>query len=268
MAVRKFGMGDPRLQGRRYRHRLWLIGITGLIDDIKPDTMRATGAWMAALQIGVSLQVVIFGFERQRSVTPRYPRAADGADQFRSCRWATPKRLAGKVALGAWAAGRCGARSHCYSGLIRWRANEREVSVFHARGSATRVTTWSGVFYPMRVRDFRCFGWATRRPVSNRTKNPRTSIICGPPENGQSRAVARHSADSARWSLDSKRLGGEGEIQGLWHPLPVSNSGRAACGGVSKMPPPLFSTTMMAFSPWLLARRHVVLAGEVADEGQ
>ena len=73
MAVREIlRMGDPRLlQVADTVTDFGSSALRGLIDDMF-DTMRATGGvGLAAPQIGVSLQVVIFGFERSE----RYPEA-------------------------------------------------------------------------------------------------------------------------------------------------------------------------------------------------
>ena len=73
MAVREIlRMGDPRLlQVADSVTDFGSQALRGLIDDMF-DTMRAAGGvGLAAPQIGVSLQVVIFGFERSE----RYPEA-------------------------------------------------------------------------------------------------------------------------------------------------------------------------------------------------
>ncbi len=78
-------MGDPRLlQVARPVTRFNTPELRILIDDMFDTMDHANGAGLAAPQIGVDLQVVIFGFDRN----PRYPdaptRAQDGTDQSRA----------------------------------------------------------------------------------------------------------------------------------------------------------------------------------------
>lgn len=73
MAVRSIlRMGDPRLLARSLPvEQFGTVALHALIEDLF-DTMHAhDGAGIAAPQIGVQLQVVIFGFERNL----RYPEA-------------------------------------------------------------------------------------------------------------------------------------------------------------------------------------------------
>jgi len=73
MAVREIlKMGDPRLLRiaqpvREFRTTL----LRELVDDLHDTMVAARGAGLAAPQIGVDLQVVLFGFERNE----RYPEA-------------------------------------------------------------------------------------------------------------------------------------------------------------------------------------------------
>ena len=73
MAVREIlKMGDPRLL--RVAQPVQAFGtpeLLALIDDLQDTMVAARGAGLAAPQIGVDLQVVLFGFERN----DRYPDA-------------------------------------------------------------------------------------------------------------------------------------------------------------------------------------------------
>jgi peptide deformylase len=73
MAVREIlKMGDPRLL--RIAQPVQAFGtpeLLALVDDLQDTMVAARGAGLAAPQIGVDLQVVLFGFERN----DRYPDA-------------------------------------------------------------------------------------------------------------------------------------------------------------------------------------------------
>ena len=164
MAVREvLRMGDPRLlQVAAPVAHLDDPGLRELLVDMR-DTMRALdGAGLAAPQIGVPLQVVIFGLEHN----PRYPDAAPVPDTVLINPVITP--LDAMLEEG-W--------EGCLSvpgmrGLVpRWHsiryqgvdergtAIDREVSGFHARVVQHEVDHLLGVLYPMRIRDLRHFGF-------------------------------------------------------------------------------------------------------------
>ena len=127
------------------------------------DTMEAAdGAGLAAPQIGVDLQVVIFGFARNQ----RYPDAPPVPLTVLINPVITP--LSDEVEEG-WEG--ClsvpGLRGvvprHArirYTGLDpRGQAIEREAEGFHARVVQHECDHLIGTLYPMRVRDFRRFGY-------------------------------------------------------------------------------------------------------------
>ena len=127
------------------------------------DTMEAAdGAGLAAPQIGVDLQVVIFGFARNQ----RYPDAPPVPLTVLINPVITP--LSDEVEEG-WEG--ClsvpGLRGvvprHArirYSGLDpRGQAIEREAEGFHARVVQHECDHLIGTLYPMRVRDFSRFGY-------------------------------------------------------------------------------------------------------------
>jgi len=164
MAVRPvLRMGDPRLL--RVSRRVEAIdtpALHELVTDMQ-DTMRAlNGAGLAAPQIGVDLQVVIFGVE----ANPRYPDAEpvpqtvlvnpelepieeeleegwEGCLSVPGMRGLVPryKRLR-------------------YRGVDQFgNPIERTVSDFHARVVQHEVDHLLGILYPMRIEDMRDFGF-------------------------------------------------------------------------------------------------------------
>jgi peptide deformylase len=156
-------MGDPRLLERAQDAPIPANDeLRALLDDMR-DTMHAeSGAGLAAPQIGVGLRVVIFGFDR----TERYPDAeAVPYTELINPVW-TP--LGDEMEEG-W--------EGCLSvpGLrgvvpryrrLRYRGVdpngetiERDVEGFHARVVQHECDHLDGILYPMRVRDFRRFGF-------------------------------------------------------------------------------------------------------------
>lgn len=164
MAVREIlRMGDPRL---------WEVAapvtdfgspaLCELIADMF-DTMRAAGGvGLAAPQIGVALQLVIFGFERSE----RYPDAPPVPMTILLNPQITPLG-ANEVAGWEGCLSVPGLRGEVWRpDSIRYtgfdpegRPIEREVSGFHARVVQHECDHLNGVLYPMRVRDFRRFGF-------------------------------------------------------------------------------------------------------------
>ncbi|MDZ7594385.1 MAG: peptide deformylase [Thiobacillus sp.] len=164
MAIRDvLKMGDPRLlEPARPVADFASLELTQLIVDMH-DTMRALdGAGLAAPQIGVGLQVVIFGV----SANPRYPDAEEVPYTVLINPQLTP--LSDAMEAG-W--------EGCLSvpgmrGLVprhtdlRYRGFDpagqpidRSVSGFHARVVQHEVDHLHGILYPMRIRDLRDFGF-------------------------------------------------------------------------------------------------------------
>lgn len=164
MAVRTIlRMGDPRLlQSAAPVRDFAEPALRALIVDLQ-ETMRAAGgAGLAAPQIGVALQVVVFGFES----SPRYPDAEPVPETILVNPLITP--LDEEIEEG-W--------EGCLSvpGMrgvvpryrhIRYRgfdqhgeAIDRTVSGFHARVVQHECDHLNGVLYPMRMRDFTRFGF-------------------------------------------------------------------------------------------------------------
>lgn len=156
-------MGDPRLlRVAEPIHDFDTAALHQLIADMF-ETMRAVnGAGLAAPQIGVNLQLVIFGF----SQNARYPNAPEVPETVLINPQITPL---GDEQEEGW--------EGCLSvpglrGMVpRWRrlrytgfdqfgqVIDREVEGFHARVVQHECDHLQGILYPMRVRDFRQFGY-------------------------------------------------------------------------------------------------------------
>jgi peptide deformylase len=127
------------------------------------DTMTyLNGAGLAAPQIGVSLQVVIFGFAQN----PRYPRAEEvpftvlinprltplsdeQEDDWEGC--LSVPGMRGMVPRFARLR---------YHGVDQYgKTIDRSVSGFHARVVQHECDHLQGILYPMRIKDFRLFGF-------------------------------------------------------------------------------------------------------------
>jgi peptide deformylase len=164
MAVRTvLKMGDPRLlEVAGPVERFDTPELQALIGDMQ-DTMKAlNGAGLAAPQIGVGLQVVIFGV----ADNPRYPDAETVPDTV----LINPTLIAiGDEMEEGWEGclsvpGMRGvvprqARLR-YTGVDQFgRQIDRTVTGFHARVVQHECDHLIGVLYPMRIRDFSRFGF-------------------------------------------------------------------------------------------------------------
>ena len=156
-------MGDPRLlEHSRPVERFDTPELHALIADMD-DTMRALdGAGLAAPQIGVGLQVAIFGVEHN----PRYPDAEPVPYTVLINPALTPL---GEDIEEGWEG--ClsvpGMRGLVpryqrlrYRGYDQYgRPLDRMVSGFHARVVQHECDHLAGILYPMRIRDLRNFGF-------------------------------------------------------------------------------------------------------------
>ncbi|WP_439682639.1 peptide deformylase [Cupriavidus oxalaticus] len=156
-------MGDPRLlQVARKVERFNTPELRTLIEDMFDTMDHANGAGLAAPQIGVDLQVVIFGFDRN----PRYPDAPmvpktvlinpvlemlsdEQEDGWEGClsvpglRGVVPRHVRLK-----------------YSGHdLMGNRIDRVAEGFHARVVQHECDHLQGILYPMRIRDFSKFGF-------------------------------------------------------------------------------------------------------------
>jgi peptide deformylase len=136
--------------------------LDALIADMFETMHAADGAGLAAPQIGVNLQLVIFGFRQ----SPRYPDAPPVPETVLLNPVLTP--LSEETEAG-WEGclsvpGLRGmvpryTRLH-YSGVDQFgQPISREVEGFHARVVQHECDHLIGVLYPMRVKDFSQFGY-------------------------------------------------------------------------------------------------------------
>ena len=166
MAVREIlKMGDARLL--RVAQPVSAFGtaeLAALVDDMHDTMVAANGAGLAAPQIGVDLQLVIFGFEHNQ----RYPEAPplpltvllnpnitplseDEVDGWEGC--LSVPGLRGLVPR--WTRIR-------YTGLdLQGRAIEREAEGFHARVVQHECDHLIGRLYPTRMRDLTQLGYTS-----------------------------------------------------------------------------------------------------------
>jgi len=156
-------MGDPLLlQVAKPVEQFDTPGLHALLVDMH-DTMAAlNGAGLAAPQIGVSLQVVIFGV----GANPRYPQAQavpytvlinpqiEPVSQEQEDGWEGCLSVPGMRGLVPRY------RSLRYRGFNQFGDPiDRTVSNFHARVVQHEVDHLLGILYPMRIRDLRNFGF-------------------------------------------------------------------------------------------------------------
>lgn len=164
MAVRPvLRMGDPvLLQIARPVQQFDTPELHELIADMH-DTMAAlNGAGLAAPQIGVSLQVVIFGVGKN----PRYPQAEEvpytvlinpvleAVDDVMEDGWEGCLSVPGMRGLVPRY------KRLRYRGVDpQGQPIDRTVSDFHARVVQHEVDHLNGILYPMRIRDMTRFGF-------------------------------------------------------------------------------------------------------------
>ncbi len=164
MAVRPvLRMGDPLLLRQAEPVREFdTPALHELVADMR-DTMAAlNGAGLAAPQIGVSLQVVIFGV----SANPRYPDAEPVPEtvlvnpQLAALDDAMDEAWEGCLSVPGMRGLVPRYTNLVYQGFdIHGQPIHRTVSGFHARVVQHEVDHLSGVLYPMRIRDLRKFGF-------------------------------------------------------------------------------------------------------------
>ncbi len=165
MAVREIlKMGDPRLlQVAQPVTAFDTPALHALVQDLQDTMLVANGAGLAAPQVGVDLQVVIFGSGRPN---PRYPEADPVPYTILCNPVLTPLSpqedidwegclsvpgLRGKVPRFVHLR---------YQGFdLKGQAIDRTVSGFHARVVQHECDHLVGKLYPMRMRDFQDFGF-------------------------------------------------------------------------------------------------------------
>jgi peptide deformylase len=166
MAVREIlKMGDPRLLRQAEPVRVFdTPELHALIADMFETMHAANGAGLAAPQIGVNLQLVIYGFKSN----PRYPDAPqvpetvlinpvltplsqDMEEGFEGC--LSVPGLRGSVPRYT--------RLH-YEGFDQYGNRiVRDAEDFHARVVQHEVDHVHGLLYPMRIKDFSRFGFTS-----------------------------------------------------------------------------------------------------------
>ncbi|MGQ0598330.1 peptide deformylase [Aquabacterium sp.] len=158
-------MGDPRLLKVASQVEAFDTSeLHDLIADLKDTMAAAQGAGLAAPQIGVDLAVVVFGFGRSQ----RYPDAPPVPETVLINPVITP--LSDEEENG-WEG--ClsvpGLRGVVprfarirYTGFDQYgKRIDREAEGFHARVVQHECDHLIGKLYPMRVRDFRLFGYTS-----------------------------------------------------------------------------------------------------------
>ena len=158
-------MGDPRLLEVAKPVDPQFISsrqIQTLIDDLLETMYAVNGAGLAAPQIGVNQQVVVFGFDKN----PRYPDADQVPETILINPIITPLS---DVCIEDWEG--ClsvpGLRAKVprnikirYQGFDRHgQAIDRTVDDFHARVVQHECDHLIGKLFPMRVKDFTNFGF-------------------------------------------------------------------------------------------------------------
>jgi peptide deformylase len=166
MAVREIlKMGDPRLlRVAKPVHEFGTPALQSLVADLYDTMTAANGAGLAAPQIGVDLQVVIFGFSRNE----RYPQAppvpqtvlinpvitplGDAIEEgWEGC--LSVPGLRGQVPRAA---------RICYQGFdVYGRAIDREADGFHARVVQHECDHLIGRLYPTRMTDLTKLGFTS-----------------------------------------------------------------------------------------------------------
>jgi peptide deformylase len=158
-------MGDPRLlRIAPPVERFATAELQELVADMFETMRSVNGAGLAAPQIGVDLQLVIFGFDRNE----RYPDAAAVPETVLLNPTIEPL---GEAMEEGWEGclsvpGMRGVVERFarirYRGFdIDGRAIEREAEGFHARVVQHECDHLVGKLYPMRIRDFSRFGFTS-----------------------------------------------------------------------------------------------------------
>jgi peptide deformylase len=156
-------MGDPRLL--RVAEPVREFGtpqLEALIADMFETMHAANGAGLAAPQIGVNLQLVIFGFKHNE----RYPDAPEVPEtvllnpQLRPLSEEMEEGFEGCLSVpGLRGSVPRYTRLH-YEGVDQFgKRISRDTDGFHARVVQHEVDHLLGILYPMRIKDFSRFGF-------------------------------------------------------------------------------------------------------------
>ena len=156
-------MGDPRLL--RVAEPVTQFDtpeMQALVADMFDTMYHANGAGLAAPQIGVNLQLVIFGFKQNQ----RYPDAPPVPETVLINPVLTPlsdekeEAFEGCLSVPGLRGSVPRYRQLRYEGFDQHGAPiRREVVGFHARVVQHEVDHLLGILYPMRIEDFTKFGY-------------------------------------------------------------------------------------------------------------
>ena len=164
MAVREIlKMGDPRLL--RVAEPVREFGtreLDALIADMFDTMHHANGAGLAAPQIGVNLQLVIYGFKQNQ----RYPEAPPVPETVLINPVLTPlsehteEQFEGCLSVPGLRGSVPRFTQLRYEGVDQYNNKiSRDVEGFHARVVQHEVDHLLGILYPMRIADFSKFGY-------------------------------------------------------------------------------------------------------------
>ena len=164
MAVREIlKMGDPRLL--RVAEPVRQFGtpeMDALVADMFDTMHHANGAGLAAPQIGVNLQLVIYGFKQNG----RYPEAPEVPETVLINPVLTPlsqqkeEAFEGCLSVPGLRGSVPRYTQLHYEGVDQFGEKiSRNVDGFHARVVQHEVDHLLGILYPMRIEDFSQFGY-------------------------------------------------------------------------------------------------------------
>lgn len=164
MAIREIlKMGDPRLL--RHAQPVTEFGtpeLKALLEDMFDTMKAANGAGLAAPQIGVDLQVVVFGFQRNE----RYPEAPPVPmtvlinPVITPLSDATEEGWEGCLSVPGLRGVVPRLSRIRYTGVdADGQPIDREAEGFHARVVQHECDHLIGTLYPMRIKDFSRFGF-------------------------------------------------------------------------------------------------------------
>ncbi|MSQ04433.1 MAG: peptide deformylase [Nitrosomonadaceae bacterium] len=163
-------MGDPFLLRTAKRvEKFNTLELNTLIQDMHETMEAKDGAGLAAPQIGVNLQVIIFGLEHN----PRYPDAErvpytvlinpiltpltkEVEEDWEGC--LSVPNMRGRVPRFT---------KILYRGFDQYGESiDRSVDGFHARVVQHECDHLQGILYPMRINDLRMFGFVEALPIN------------------------------------------------------------------------------------------------------
>lgn len=164
MAVRTLlKMGDPRLLLPAEPVRdFGSPALADLLADMFDTMAAAGGVGLAAPQIGVGLQVVIFGFERSERYpdAPPVPRTVLLNPEITPLEDTQEDGWEGCLSVPGLRGAVPRYRRIRYRGFdAAGQALEREAEGFHARVVQHECDHLNGLLYPMRIRDMSRFGF-------------------------------------------------------------------------------------------------------------